>query len=126
MHIFTHRDYAYPFDVRDENDWMARYFFTGGIMPSDHLLSYFQRDLRLSDHWRVDGMHYSRTAECWLQNMDANRARIEPLLATTYGAENVRRWWVYWRVFFMSCAELFGYERGSQWWVSHYLVDPRA
>jgi cyclopropane-fatty-acyl-phospholipid synthase len=69
----------------------------------------------------VDGTHYSRTSECWLQNMDANQARIEPLLAATYGAENMRRWWVYWRVFFMACAELWGYRGGREWFVSHYL-----
>jgi cyclopropane-fatty-acyl-phospholipid synthase len=128
VHIFAHRAYAYPFEVRDATDWMARYFFTGGIMPSDGLLLYFQKDLTLRDHWQVDGRHYSQTSEHWLQNMDAHRRAIEPLLAQTYGEENVRRWWVYWRVFFMSCAELWGYRRGQEWFVSHYLFakHPRA
>jgi cyclopropane-fatty-acyl-phospholipid synthase len=121
VHIFTHRCYAYPFEVRDESDWMAKYFFTGGIMPSDDLLLYFQNDLRILEHWQVDGRHYSRTSEHWLQNMDRNRAEIEPILAETYGEAEVRRWWVYWRVFFMSCAELWGYANGREWLVSHYL-----
>jgi cyclopropane-fatty-acyl-phospholipid synthase len=125
VHIFTHREYSYPFEVRDESDWMARYFFTGGIMPGDHLLTYFQRDVRLAEHWRVDGVHYQKTSECWLANMDRNRARIEPILARTYGAEQMRRWWVYWRVFFMACAELWGYDGGREWFVSHYLFENR-
>jgi cyclopropane-fatty-acyl-phospholipid synthase len=105
---------------------MAKYFFTGGIMPSDDLLLYFQKDLELRDHWQVDGNHYSRTSEHWLQNMDRHRAAIEPIFAETYGADQVRRWWVYWRVFFMSCAELWGYAGGREWLVSHYLFTKPA
>ena len=125
VHIFTHSVYAYPFEVRDETDWMARYFFTGGIMPSDDLLLYFQRDVLLLDHWHVPGWHYSLTSEAWLQNMDRNREQIMPVLERTYGEAQALRWWVYWRVFFMACAELWGYDGGREWLVSHYLFEKR-
>jgi cyclopropane-fatty-acyl-phospholipid synthase len=125
VHIFTHRDYAYHFVSRDNSDWMARYFFTGGQMPSHDLLGSFQNDLVLHQDWRVSGRHYQRTAECWLENMDAHRAEIEVVFRNTYGAMNVGKWWAYWRIFFMSCAELWGYRGGSEWIVSHYLFGVR-
>jgi cyclopropane-fatty-acyl-phospholipid synthase len=125
VHIFTHRQFAYPFEVKDADDWMARYFFTGGIMPSDDLLLYFQRDVQLIDHWQLSGRHYQLTSDAWLARMDRHRQKIMPIMACTYGERDHLKWWVYWRVFFMSCSELWGYAGGREWLVSHYLFGRR-
>jgi cyclopropane-fatty-acyl-phospholipid synthase len=120
VHIFTHRRYAYHYEDKGPSDWMTRYFFAGGQMPSDDLLLYFQDDVRIEQHWCVSGTHYQKTAEAWLANMDANRAEILPLFEQTYGVGNTKRWWTYWRVFYLACAELWGYRHGNEWHVSHY------
>ncbi len=120
-HIFTHSRFSYHFVAQGPTDWMSRYFFTGGQMPAHDLLPQFQDDLKLVSEWKVNGTHYQKTAEHWLQNMDAHRAEIMPLFAQTYGPEQATKWWAYWRVFYMSCAELWGYRGGEEWLVSHYL-----
>ena len=123
VHIFTHRDHAYHYEVKDDSDWMAKYFFTGGQMPSDHLLLNYQDQLKIQEHWRVDGTHYEKTSNAWLENMDRNSHEILPLLEETYGAHQTTKWWVYWRCFYMACAELWGYDGGREWFVSHYLFE---
>lgn len=125
VHIFTHKDLAYKFEVVDETDWMSKYFFTGGIMPSDDLLLYFNEHFSIQQHWHVSGMHYSKTAEAWLENMDKHKTEIMPLFENTYGKDQAVKWWVYWRIFYMACAELWGYNKGEEWIVSHYLFTKK-
>jgi cyclopropane-fatty-acyl-phospholipid synthase len=121
LHIFAHTRFAYPYEVRGPDDWMAQHFFTGGIMPSADLPLQLPGDVQCEEQWQLDGTHYQRTAEAWLARMDANRAPLWPILEQTYGAQNAPAWWVRWRVFFMACAELWGYRHGSEWMVGHYL-----
>jgi cyclopropane-fatty-acyl-phospholipid synthase len=126
MHVFCHRSTPYAFENQGPGDWMSRHFFSGGMMPSDDLALRFQDDLRLLRRWRWDGRHYQQTANAWLANLDLNRAAALPILAATYGEVAAEQWLQRWRIFFMACAELFGYRGGREWWVSHYLFENPA
>ncbi|HLX61400.1 MAG TPA: cyclopropane-fatty-acyl-phospholipid synthase family protein [Planctomycetota bacterium] len=119
-HIFCHRRYAYLFEAASDDDWMGRYFFTAGMMPSENLLPHFQRDLTLEEQWWWNGRHYGRTSELWLLNQDARHAEILPIMAQIYGQKNARLWHQRWRIFFIACAELFNFRGGEEWGVAHY------
>ncbi len=125
MHIFCHRTCPYEFEDRGPADWMSRHFFSGGIMPSDDLPLRFQDHLKLRRRWRWNGRHYEQTCNAWLEEMDLNEDEVMTVLEDTYG-EDAPRWWMRWRMFYMACAELFGYDEGRQWWVSHYLFEKPA
>ena len=125
LHVFAHREAPYAFEVRDDTDWMSRHFFSGGMMPSDDLALLCQDDLALQQRWRWDGRHYARTAAAWLERLDAHRAELMPLFERVYGPADASMWWQRWRLFLLSVEELFAYDQGQQWWVSHYLFAPR-
>lgn len=121
MHIFCHRTTPYEYIDKGPSDWMSRHFFSGGIMPSADLPLLFQKQLNLEQHWAWNGTHYAKTCRAWLNRMDRRREAVMPILAETYGPKKASRWWMRWRMFFMACEELFRFNDGQEWFVSHYL-----
>jgi len=124
VHIFCHRELMYPFQTQGDDNWMGRYFFTGGLMPSANTLLWFQRDLTIERQWRLSGTHYAKTANAWLTNQDRHRDDVLRVLESAYG-DRARVWHQRWRIFWMACAELFGYRDGNEWLVAHYLFSKR-
>ncbi|XP_050216802.1 (S)-coclaurine N-methyltransferase-like [Mercurialis annua] len=125
VHYFCHKTFAYHFEDTNEDDWITRYFFTGGTMPSANMLLYFQEDVSVVNHWLVNGKHYAQTSEEWLKRMDKNMKSIRPIMAETYGKDEAVKWTVYWRTFFISVAELFGYNNGEEWMVALFLFKKK-
>ena len=125
-HVFCHRELTYKFEDEGDDDWMSRYFFSGGIMPGFDLFSRYSDDLQIEQRWRWSGRDYQATCEAWLSNMDANRELIMPVLEQTYGPSEAVRWLNRWRMFYLACSELFGYNQGSEWFVAHYLFAPTS
>ena len=120
VHIFCHRDLLYPFEVQGEDDWMGRYFFTGGLMPAADTLLHFQQAVTLEQRWLLSGQHYEKTANAWLRNQDRHRDAVLAILEEAYGKAQARLWHQRWRMFWMACAELFGHDEGREWQVAHY------
>ena len=122
MHVFCHRTTPYEYIDKGPGDWMSRYFFTGGMMPSADLPLRFANHLQIESRWHWNGQHYARTCNTWLEQMDSNKQSIMPILEECYGASQAQLWWQRWRIFFMACAELFAYDEGQEWFVGHYLL----
>ena len=123
VHIFSHKAISYPFEDKGESDWMAREFFSGGQMPSHRLLMSFPGRMKAEASWRVDGTHYAKTSRAWLEKMDKNKKSVVKVFSNTYGEKTANVWFQRWRIFFMSCEVLFGFNEGSEWGVSPYLFE---
>jgi len=123
VHIFCHHTFAYLFEEGKTTDWMARHFFSGGIMPSLDIFSYFQDHLSVSQQWAINGKHYAQTCDVWLENQDQYRREIKSVLSDHLPKDLVDLQYARWRIFFMACAELFRFAEGNEWFVGHYLLE---
>lgn len=123
VHIFCHEKFAYPFETEGAANWMGRHFFSGGMMPSRDLFDRYDQNLKIAKQWTWNGRHYQQTANAWAANLDRNRESLLKLFQKTYGKGQELKWFMRWKVFFLACAELFGYRDGNEWFVQHYLFE---
>jgi cyclopropane-fatty-acyl-phospholipid synthase len=121
FHIFCHRDMPYFFETDSEDDWMAKHFFTGGMMPSFDLPKRFNGHLTQKKAWEVSGSHYARTCEGWLKQLDAKKSEAFDIIGGSDNPASKVIQFNRWRMFVMACQELFGYRKGNEWHVAHYL-----
>lgn len=115
-HVFAHQDLSYDFETDGANDWMGRYFFTGGMMPNHSTLTKAASGFQVQKEDVWSGTHYEKTSLAWLKNMDANKTNILEVFRNCY-QKDARLWWNRWRMFFLAVAELFGYAGGREWGV---------
>ncbi len=119
VHVFANRQWPYLFEVGSGGDWMSRNFFTGGVMPSDDLFLHLSGDLVADDHWIVGGEHYAATCQAWIDNLDADRDGVLRIFGDVYGRDRAAAWLHRWRTFDLACLELFAFDGGREWFVSH-------
>jgi len=122
IHVFCHRFFPYQFKVKDSNnaDWMGRNYFTGGSMPSFDTFLYFQKHLAIQNTWMINGVHYSKTLEAWLDLLKEKESIISEIFAKEYGADKVTEHLNGWKLFYIMSSEAFKYNEGNDWCVAHY------
>ena len=119
LHVFSHKEFCYHYEG---DDWMTKHFFSGGTMPSHDLFLYFSGRLEVEGHWWVNGGHYAKTLRAWLARMDAGKGALWPLFEEVYSAESAKKWWNYWRLFYIACEELFAIGGGEEYGLTHILL----
>jgi len=123
--MFCHKELTYLYEVKNDQDWMSKYFFTGGMMPGSNYPLLWSETLDVEDRWVINGLHYTKTAEAWLKNCDAHQQEILSLFKKNYTAETATIWLQRWRIFFMACAEFFKFRQGEEWYLVHYLFKKK-
>ena len=120
IHIFCHKELTYFYELKNNFDWMTKYFFQGGIMPSRDIFEYFEDELVIINQWNINGNNYSKTCKAWLNNHYKNKKKILEIYRKYYDKPKI--WYNRWRIFFLSCDAFFALNNGKEYFVSHYLL----
>jgi len=123
VHVFAHRDTPYLFEVGGAGDWMARHFFTGGMMPSEDWIPTAIDALDHRQTWRFDGRHYTRTLAAWRRRLEEQRDDAVAILSEGASTAEGERRFHRWRTFLIACEELFAARRGREWGVVHHRLS---
>jgi cyclopropane-fatty-acyl-phospholipid synthase len=118
----AHQALSFPLALGKELEWLQQYFFMGKMMPSASLLYHFQDDLKITQQWILNGIHYQKTADAWLKKHDQAHLYIHEKFAEVYGESASEAWFHRWRIFYLICSELFGFQQGHEWLVAQYLL----
>ena len=120
IHIFCHKELTYFYEMKNNLDWMTKYFFQGGIMPCMDIFKYFENEFVIVNQWNINGNNYSKTCSAWLNNHYKNKKKILDVFKRHY--DNPKIWFNRWRIFFLSCEAFFALNNGKEYFVSHYLL----
>ena len=123
INFVAHKSNSY---IQDQTTWMGKHFLKGKIVPEHSIIKSLDKvigkSLEPEAEYKVNGRHYSKTAEAWLMLLDSEKARIIKLLEQAYGKEQAKLWFNRWRVYFLMLSEAFRMREGTEWFVSHYLL----
>ena len=123
IHIFCHKKLTYLYEMKNNFDWMTKYFFQGGIMPSKDIFQYFEDELEIINQWDINGNHYSKTCKAWLNNHYKNKKKILDVFKIHYDYPKI--WFNRWRIFFLTCEAFFALNDGKEYFITHYLFKKR-
>lgn len=116
--ILGHKRFSY---IMSNKSWMGRNFFTGGIVPSMNLFSYFNNHLKIKDKYIISGTEYSKTLDSWLNKMYQNKEKIMKIFKMNYG-DNANYYFQSWRMFYLMSSASFGYNQGNDYCVAYFTM----
>ena len=120
IQVFSHSTYPQFFDNYSDS-WMSRNFFSGGMMPYSGFHQEIAGCLNLVEMWEESGLHYHKSLEAWLNNLDYSKKQLIEILDIPDQSTSPKTAINKFRIFLLFCSELFSHNQGMSWKILNYL-----